>query len=108
MKPQDAQFEILDFSFPNITFRFLLNGFAGHFRCHFRDDTPRKNATYKTYTTQAIYFEGCPTGERWSKSYHVASCTDAMIFMERHKQWVLETLMHLHDNEATAKLFFKS
>jgi hypothetical protein len=108
MNAQDAQFEILEWGFPNITFRFLYNGFAGHFRCHYRDDTPRKNATYKTYVTQEIYFEGMPTGEGWGKSYRVASCTDAMLFLERHKQWVLETLTGLHEHAATAKLFFKS
>ncbi len=66
------------------------------FRQHYRDDTPRKNSSYKKWTACECYLEVLPVDTFHSSRLHTSVplhlVTDAMLWMERHKQWVLEQL----------------
>lgn len=77
----------------NICFTLEFNYQKFGFRQHYRDDTPRKNAPYKTWTACECYLEVLPVDTFYSTKQHssipLSIVTDAMLWMERNKQWVL-------------------
>ena len=79
----------------NVSVLLLFDGFAGVFRFHFADKS-RKNSMFKDYRVDNVYFEH---GEKeavalrklnFMTTHGVAYATDAMLYVERHKQYLLE------------------
>jgi hypothetical protein len=70
-------------------FEFYSPGFCGIFRLHFVDNT-KKNQKYKDLKATSVYFDGFINNE--SSAFEVNYVTDAMLFIERNKQWILEKI----------------
>lgn len=77
----------------NVTFKLSMEGFVGIVRINYADKT-RKNSRHKEVEALDIYYDGWPKNENVSSSFNVKNVTDAMIFCERYKQWILEKLVH--------------
>lgn len=69
-------------------FEFESQGFIGNFRIHFLDNT-RKNGNVALKALN-VYFDGFKDSVF---SNEVMIVTDAMIFVERKMQWILEYLL---------------
>lgn len=73
----------------NWNFELSSDGFSGKFRIHF-SDTSKKNSRYRQLRANNVYFEGFTSNT--DGCYKVDKVTDAMIFVERRIQWILERL----------------
>lgn len=76
----------------NLTFILEGKGVALIFRIYYDKKTSRG---YTSYSPINIYFEGTPTKDQghYSGSYHANNVTDAILFVERKADWILEYIM---------------
>lgn len=81
----------------NIIFKLIVPGFAGIFRIYYRDVTTKKDK-YRIYRAESSYLE-CNKEyfdkedmQFTSSSFETCNVVDAVLFVERKKQWLLEEL----------------
>ena len=79
----------------NITFRVEANGFIGNFRIHYSDES-RKNAKYSNLKAITAYFETADNRPNAYNTYPIQDTVNAMMFVERKMQWILEFVMNAH------------
>jgi hypothetical protein len=72
----------------NMYFELIFGGFVGEFRIVFIDNT-RKNSLYKDLKATETYLYKIG-GQNFSDSFPIRRATDAMLFVERRQQWILE------------------
>jgi hypothetical protein len=70
-------------------FIFYLHGFAGIFRITY-EDIARKNSSHQILRSGEVYFQGVKQTEMITTD--IVNVTDACMFIERKKQWILERL----------------
>jgi hypothetical protein len=90
------EIKVLEYDGGQIVFALVVEGFAGVLRISYRDNS-RKNASYPERKAVGIYLD---TSDKYtemmrkqlhvSDSFMVSYCTDALLFAERHTQWLLE------------------
>jgi len=67
-------------------------GFVGRFRFGFIDKT-RKNGDLSLDAMTVTYSPVLPEDGNYSTFWQISEITDAMLFVERHKQWILEKMI---------------
>lgn len=72
----------------SFSFTLAYNGFVGLFNICFYDNS-RKNSAYRSLRVADIYFDQTISATRRAK---LSDVTDAMLFVERNSQWILEHL----------------
>lgn len=76
----------------NLTFLLVGKGVALIFRIYYDSKTSKG---YTSYSPINIYFEGTPSRDmgNYSSSYEAYRVTDAILFVERKAEWILEYIM---------------
>jgi hypothetical protein len=96
MNPKDIKIKSVKTEASNWYFTLLCPGFFGLFRIHFRIKSTNKkrslnvNLCYEDLNAIDAYFESLV--EDGMMTSNVTHVTDACLFVERHIQWILETL----------------
>lgn len=87
----------------NVRFEIRINNIPLKFRIHFIDKI-RKNSRYVDRTASDLYFEGLGTSNsNLEGTYSITRATDALLFAERHTQWMLENAFRFFENQERKK-----
>lgn len=76
-----------------VTFALTTEGFHGLFNISFTNESKKTDHCIQLkYTNKSCCFAGLDDQGNWSNSFQIEYVTDAMIWLERHTDYVLDCL----------------